>query len=102
MNQLDRNRPLQNPDPGCADLTVMAERELSSFFNAVKELFGAEQAELSAKDWLRELDAMDSLPASTPEWRSITVKVSTRLASRMNPPQWLAPPSPSTARRPSE
>jgi hypothetical protein len=29
-----------------------AEQELASFFNAVKQLFGREQAELSAKYWL--------------------------------------------------
>ena len=62
---------------------TMAERELSAFFNAVTQLFGSEQAELSAEDWLQELIETDGLPASTREWRSITAKVSTRLASRV-------------------
>lgn len=70
--------------PDCPDLMTMAERELSSFFNAVTELFGAEQAQLSAEDWLHELAEIDSLPASTREWRSFTAAVSTRLASRVN------------------
>ncbi|MFZ0478726.1 MAG: hypothetical protein WAL71_06220 [Terriglobales bacterium] len=67
----------------CADLLTMAERELSAFFNAVTQLFGAEQAELSAADWLQELREIDALPASTREWRLITAKASTRLASRV-------------------
>jgi hypothetical protein len=62
----------------------MAERELSAFFNAVTQLFGSEQAELSAEDWLHEVIEFDDLPASAREWRLITAKVSTRLARRMN------------------
>jgi hypothetical protein len=61
----------------------MAERELSSFFNAITQLFGAEEAELSAEDWLQEVLEVDGLPASTREWRLITAKASTRLASRV-------------------
>ena len=63
---------------------MMAERELSAFFNAVTQLFGSEQAELSAKDWLQELMVVEGLPASTREWRLITAKASTRLASRLS------------------
>ena len=62
----------------------MAERELSAFFNAVTQLFGPELAELSAEDWLHELLEIDALPTSAHEWRLITAKVSTRLASRVN------------------
>jgi len=62
----------------------MAERELSAFFKAVTQLFGSEQAELSADDWLHELIEIDGLPASAREWRLITPKVLTRLASRVN------------------
>jgi hypothetical protein len=68
---------------GCDDLMTMAERELSAFFNAITQLFGSQQAELSAEDWLQELIEVDRLPASTREWRSFTAKVSTRLASRV-------------------
>jgi hypothetical protein len=67
----------------CSDLTTMAERELSAFFKAVTKLFGSEQAELSAEDWLQALTEIDDLPSSTDEWRLITAKVSTRLASRV-------------------
>ena len=83
MNPIARYKPSKNFNPGCADLMTMAERELSAFFNAVAQLFGPEQAKLSAEDWLRELIETDGLPASTREWRLITARVSTRLASRV-------------------
>jgi hypothetical protein len=63
---------------------TMAERELSAFLNAVAQLFGSEQADVSAEDWLHELIEADGLPASAREWRLITAKVSTRLAGRVN------------------
>ena len=63
---------------------TMAERELSAFFNAVTQLFGSEQADLSAEDWLHELIETEGLPSSAREWRLITAKASTRLASRVN------------------
>lgn len=63
---------------------TLAERELSAFFNAVTRLFGSEQAELSAEEWLRELIEIGGLPTSAREWRLITAKVSTRLASRVS------------------
>jgi hypothetical protein len=57
---------------------------LAAFFNAVKLMFGREQAELSAKDWLDELARIDRLPSSVRDWRSVTVKASARLATRLN------------------
>jgi hypothetical protein len=84
MNPLARYKPSQTSDPGCTDLMTMAERELSAFFKAVTEVFGAEQAEISAEDWLQEVIDIDGLPASTREWRLITAKASTRLASRVS------------------
>jgi hypothetical protein len=62
----------------------MAEQELSAFFNAITQLFGSEQAKLSAQDWLQELIKTDALPSSTREWRLLTAKASTRLASRVS------------------
>jgi hypothetical protein len=79
MNPRARYKPSTNSNSGCADLMTLAERELSAFFNAVTQLFGSEQAEHSAEDWLRELIEIDSLPASAREWRLLTAKVSTRL-----------------------
>ena len=64
MNQFAISRQRKNPD--CADSMSNAKRELVAFFGAVKELFGSELAELSAKEWLRELAATDDGPASTP------------------------------------
>lgn len=84
MNPLAGYEASRNSNPGCADLMAMAERELSAFFNAVTRLFGSEQAELSAEEWLQEVIKIDDLPASAQEWRLITAKASTRLASRVN------------------
>jgi hypothetical protein len=84
MNPLARYKPPKNSNQLCPDLMTMAERELSAFFNAVTQLFGAAQAEISAKDWLRELIEIHVLPTSAREWRLITAKASTRLASRVN------------------
>jgi hypothetical protein len=84
MNPLALYKSVKNSNPGCADVITMAERELSAYFNAVTDLFGSEQAKISAEDWLRELSETDGLPTSSREWRLITAKVSTRLASRVN------------------
>jgi hypothetical protein len=85
MNLLARHKPSNDLNHPCAELTVMAERELTAFFNAVTQLFGSEQAKVSAEDWLHELMESDVLAASTREWRLITAKVSTRLAGRVIP-----------------
>jgi hypothetical protein len=83
MNPRARYKPSADLSPACTEFMTMAERELSAFFNAVSQMFGSEQAELSAEDWLRELIEIDDLPTSIPKWRSISLKVSTRLASRV-------------------
>ncbi|MGO9307007.1 MAG: hypothetical protein ACLP3R_25440 [Candidatus Korobacteraceae bacterium] len=80
MNPLAPYKLTNSP---CADLMTMAERELSAFFDAVSQLFGSEQAQLSAEDWLHELIEIDGLPTSARDWRLITAKVSTRLAGRV-------------------
>ena len=84
MNPLARYKLSRNSNPSCGDLMTMAERELSAFFNAVTQLFGSEQAELSAEDWLHELIKIDGLPTSAREWRLITAKASTRLPNGVN------------------
>ena len=62
-----------------------AERELSAFMGAVANLFGLEQATLSAKDWLDESELTDSPPRSEARnWRSVTIAASARLASRVH------------------
>jgi hypothetical protein len=67
MDTLARYKPPKNSNQPCRDPMTMAERELSAFFNAVKRVFGTEQAEISAQDWLRELFEIDGLPASARE-----------------------------------
>ena len=84
MNPLSGYKPSMNSNPRCVDVMTMAERELSAFFNTVIQMFGSEQAELSAEDWLREVIEIDDLPTSTREWRLLTAKASTRLANRVN------------------
>jgi hypothetical protein len=84
MNPLAPYKLSTNSNSLCAELLTMAERELSAFFNAVTHLFGSEQAQISAEDWLQELTEIDGLPTSAREWRSITAKVLTRLGSRMS------------------
>ncbi len=64
--------------------THLAERELSSFTTAVTELYGPEQARLSAEDWLGESELIDSPPRSElRNWRPVTIAASARLASRV-------------------
>jgi hypothetical protein len=84
MNALAGYKPSKNFNFPCADGLTMAERELSAFFNAVTQLFGSEQAELSAEEWLHELIESEGLPTSAREWRLITAKASTQLAGRVS------------------
>jgi len=63
----------------------LAEHELSSFLAAVTELYGPEQARLSAEGWFDESVLMDSLPRSEARnWRAVTIAASARLANRVN------------------
>jgi len=69
----------------CKEQMQIAEREFSAFISAVKELLGPDQAQLSAMDWLDELELMDSQPGSTNRrWRAVTIAASARLANRLN------------------
>src|SRR5260221_14298215 len=71
-------------DSICKQQMQMAEREFSAFISAVKELHGPEQAQLSAVDWLDELELMDSQPGSTSRhWRAVTTAAASRLAKRL-------------------
>lgn len=84
MDEAVLSEPLTTQDRVFNALFSMAERELAAFFSAVNELFGSEQAEASAEDWLRELIASNDLPASARQWRMLTVTAAARLASRVN------------------
>jgi hypothetical protein len=92
MNLVTHYQPPKDFDHPCPDLTTMAERELTAFFNAITQSFGSEQAELSAEDWLRELIESDALPASAREWRLITARASAQLASRVSASSLLTEP----------
>ncbi len=83
MNPFVCYRSSKQSNPRPVGLMKSAEQELASFFNAVKQLFGREQAELSAKDWLDELAGIDGLPSSASDWRLVTVRASARLANRV-------------------
>jgi hypothetical protein len=63
----------------------MAELELGAFISVVADLYGSEQARISAEDWLEELNSSDSLPEPTTRgWRSITIAAAVRLANRLS------------------
>ena len=62
----------------------IAERELFAFIGAVTQLFGPEEAKVSAEDWLDESELMDSPPQSTSRnWQAVTIAASARLANRV-------------------
>jgi hypothetical protein len=84
MNQTAFGERSENYKPVCSDVTSTAERELGSFFTAVKQLYGPEQAEIAASDWLQELQAMSDFAGATPNWRQLTINAAKRLALRVN------------------
>ena len=69
----------------CSDQILPAEHELSAFIAAVTELFGPEQARLSAQDWIDELELMSGPPPfMSRDWRTLTIAASARLATRLS------------------
>jgi len=69
----------------CKEQMRMAEREFSAFISAVRELFGPEQAQLSAVDWLDVSEVTDIQPRFTSrDWRAVTIAAAARLANRLN------------------
>jgi len=73
MNQVDSHN----------DKSYLAARELSAFVAAVTQQYGPELAELSAEDWLQELEQSTS-PCGPQTWREVTIAASARLAERLN------------------
>jgi hypothetical protein len=70
--------------PSCSALMVTAEKEFVAFTRAITELFGPEEATLSAEDWLNEVASRICLPGPTGrEWRNVTAAALARLAIRM-------------------
>ena len=76
---------LANQTHSCAELMVAAERELTGFVRAVSELYGREQAGISADDWLDEL-AFTHWPSESAgrDLRLVTIAASGRLANRLD------------------
>jgi hypothetical protein len=68
---------------------VSAEKELSAFFAAVHQLFGAEQAKKAAENWIEELEEVDwSSEASVIDWRRVTIAAAARLVGRDKGQRW--------------
>ena len=76
--------PSTNCTSGCAVTQADGGTGVVSILQRHHQLFGSEQADLSAEDWSHELIEIDSLPTSAREWRVITAKVSTRLPGGVN------------------
>jgi hypothetical protein len=73
---------------------AMAEREIGAFITVVTDLYGSEQAQLSAEDWINEFHSTDALSISAPRgWREVTVAASARLASRISDTKVSSTPS---------
>jgi hypothetical protein len=76
------NAEIENQSPRERFFFSAAERELSAFFTAVNNMFGADQACKSAIHWIEELESID-WPAedAMPYWRQATLAASVRLAT---------------------
>ncbi len=68
----------------CLETLKNAEREISSFYRAVLELHGKQQAQKAARDWIELMEAMTSpMDATIRYWRRVTILAADRLASRI-------------------
>jgi hypothetical protein len=91
------NSDVSFDNSNCADQIHLAERELAAFIGAVAQLFGPEQARLSAEDWLDESELIDSpLRSTSRDWRAVTAAASARLANRLSVAMPRRPPVAST------
>jgi hypothetical protein len=60
-----------------------AEKELSALFAAVHQLFGAEQSQKAAENWIDELEELDwSSEASVIDWRRVPIAAAAKLVAR--------------------
>ena len=79
---MNNQEPFQSP--AYSELVRKTERELGAFISAVTELYGAEQARLSAIDWLDQFESINDVPASTThDWRLVTVRAAVCLVNRL-------------------
>jgi hypothetical protein len=66
-----------------ANLIILAERELAAFAQAVRELFGVEQAQMSTGDWIDALVSLNwPVRPAIADFRRITIAASAKLAHR--------------------
>ena len=67
-----------------AQCMVTAERELAAFYSAVLNIYGSEEAQKAAEDWMEALTMMDWPAGASPvNWRLVTKFAIARLASRI-------------------
>ena len=71
------------PVTDCLEILKNAGQELSSFYQAVAELYGKDQARIAALDWISVIEAM-ALPIDEAilYCRRVTILAAARLASR--------------------
>jgi len=61
-----------------------AHRELAAFYEAVSEMYGAEEATRAASEWIEVLEKMDPASSGSPQdWRLTTIAAAGDLASRV-------------------
>jgi len=79
---VNKQEPFQSP--AHSELVRKTERELGAFISAVTELYGAEQARLSAIDWLDQFESInDASESTTHDWRLVTVRAAVCLVNRL-------------------
>lgn len=62
----------------------MAECELLTFLDSVKDLFGPDQNKFLTEVWLDALASMDCMPGpASPDWRMVTLAAWIRLAAHL-------------------
>ena len=67
-----------------AELLLSAECEVASFYRAIRERYGPEQAGLAFQDWLSEVEVIDwPSEGQVPDWRQCTIGAVAKLAARL-------------------
>src|SRR5690242_12548864 len=75
--------PQTTEKSGLRRLAELGGARVGGLLRSRKRVVRVGAGELSAEEWLRELEATDDLPASTPEWQTLTAKASLWLANRV-------------------
>jgi hypothetical protein len=67
---------------GCRQLIAEAEREITAFFTAVRDIFGSAAAVRAAEYWIELAEAVSPHAVEgRPNWRKLTIMASCRLAA---------------------